>query len=152
LLGFCEYYRQFHPDSLHHPVFNAIDDNLVYALNYFRPTAYEVNVNWFQMTRTTQKYEIPFHITAFSASNIMFVFQNYVLAKNYHHSDFVQEMRKLHPNWDIIDSLYTSSITFDGLSVVRESFGRLLTQIKENRDKKEKKAKPTTGQLGLDRF
>jgi hypothetical protein len=121
-------------------------------LNYFRPTTFEMNVNWFQMTRTTQKYEVPFHVSAFSSANVMFVFQNYVLAKLYQHTEFVRELRERHPNWDIIDAPYTSSITFDGLGVIRESIGRLLTQIKHLKDQRGAPMKRTPGSLGLDRF
>lgn len=155
LLGYCNYYTEHYPDFLKHAAFNAIDDQLVNSLNYYRPTSYETQTPWRVLAAQsilgiTGKNEIPFHRSAFKSSNILFVLQNYVIGQYSNHIEFIEQIKESHPNWEIIDNTYTNITNREGLENTRSSFEHLLMHLMMETNKNSKKS--TIDDLGLSHF
>jgi signal recognition particle receptor subunit beta len=80
LLGFCDLVLQWMRDSRIpdiYPELNAFDDNLINALNYYRPTSFETNTTWRQF-HGEEKNEPPLIREAFDKVSIRGVLQEYV--------------------------------------------------------------------------
>ena len=138
-----------------HAAFNAIDDQLVNSLNYYRPTSYETQTPWRVLAAQsilgiTGKNEIPFHRSAFKSSNILFVLQNYVIGQYSNHIEFIEQIKESHPNWEIIDNTYTNITNREGLENTRSSFEHLLMHLMMETNKNSKKS--TIDDLGLSHF
>jgi GTPase SAR1 family protein len=158
LLGFCQFYQEYHPEFVSsNPIFNAIDDELVNSLNYFRGTSYETSTPFNILaaqskTGLTHKNEIPFHISSFEKKNIIFILNKYVVAQEKNFQHFVSKIKTHLPSWNVIDATYTNSVTDDGISKIRTSLASLLEYIDEHTSKKEDKQKLSYDKLGLSNF
>ncbi|OLS27738.1 MAG: hypothetical protein HeimC3_02060 [Candidatus Heimdallarchaeota archaeon LC_3] len=155
LLGFCDYYREFFPDYINsNPIFNTIDEELVNSLNYFRGTSYETSTPFSVLasqskTGLTHKKEIPFHISTFEKKNIVYILHRYVITHYSNFLDFINKLKISFPSWDIVNPIYTNSITPKGLSSIEDAFSSLFELIDKSYLKQDKKDIYSYENLGL---
>ncbi|OLS23205.1 MAG: hypothetical protein HeimC3_25460 [Candidatus Heimdallarchaeota archaeon LC_3] len=152
LLGFCDLVLQWMKDSRIpdiYPELNAFDDNLINALNYYRPTAFETNTTWRQF-HGEEKNEPPLISDAFDRTSIKGVFQEYVLANKDKHQQFLDSLTQYHEEyrWNVIGGVYTNSVTPEGRKNMLHAFEQHFFAVAEAKGHKDLEVKD----LGLDQF
>ncbi|MFW9928110.1 MAG: Rab family GTPase [Candidatus Thorarchaeota archaeon] len=152
LLGFCDLVLQWMtaskiPDI--YPELNAFDENLINALNYYRPTAYETNTTWKQF-HGEEKNEPPIIREAFDRNSIRGVIQEYVLGSKEKHQQFLDSLTQYHEEyrWNVIGGVYTNSVTEEGRKHMLQAFEQHFYSIAEAKGHKDIEI----GDLGLDLF
>lgn len=152
LLGFCDLVIQWMTDSRIpdiYPELNAFDENLINALNYFRPTAYETASTWEQF-HGEGKNEPPLIKEAFDKNSIKAVIQEFVLGSKEKHDHFLNALGRegIEERWNIIGGVYTNSITKEGKNEMMKALEQLFYAVAGNKGHKEL----SFTDLGLDNF
>ena len=152
LLGFCDLVLQWMtasriPDI--YPELNAFDDNLINALNYYRPTAYETNTTWKQF-HGEDKNEPPLIREAFDRTSVKGVLLEYVIANQEKHQQFLDSLTQYSEEyrWNVIGGVYTNSVTPEGRKEILHAFEQHFFAIAEAKGHKDLEVKD----LGLDQF
>jgi hypothetical protein len=146
LLGYCDYYRSEFPEYIRqYPIFNAIDENLLNALNYHRPTAFETGTPWKVLGSQSRsgfshiiKNEPPFRYDAFDPESILYVLRNYCLGTQSHHIELEGLIRQKanEYGWKFISSAYTDSITRIGIEKSVNCIRNLVAEVESRTEKK----------------
>jgi signal recognition particle receptor subunit beta len=152
LLGFCDLVLQWMRDSRIpdiYPELNAFDDNLINALNYYRPTSFETNTTWRQF-HGEEKNEPPLIREAFDKVSIRGVLQEYVLGSKDQHQRFLDSLTQYNEEyrWNIVGGVYTNSITLGGRKTMLHAFEQHFYAVAEAKGHKDLEVKD----LGLDLF
>lgn len=157
LMGFANLVVDFIAESRLgeiYPELNAFDGNLVAALNYYRPTAYETESDW-EVIHGAGKNEPIILKEILDETSIRSIIRTFSLADKKDHDDHVKilkEEMKVGPNpdvqWHICDDTYTDTISEQGRINLINTYESLIDKIQEYSKTKE----TGVGDLNLTEF
>ena len=140
LMGFANLVVDFIAESRLgeiYPELNAFDGNLVAALNYYRPTAYETESDW-EVIHGSGKNEPIILKEILDENSIKSIIKTFTLAdKEEHikHVNHLQEVMKTGPNpdvvWHICDHVYADTVTEEGIQKLLKVYDTFISKIEE---------------------
>ena len=114
LMGFCDLFRKymFLPEfAKEHPEL-IIEDNIMYALNYYRPTAYETQTIWSKMAGNPKAKEPPILLESFKFADIVNIFKREVICPSQETlEEFVRQLKE--QGYNIVSHVASSIIDRD---------------------------------------
>ena len=140
LMGFANLVVDFIAESRLgeiYPELNAFDSNLIAALNYYRPTAYETESDW-EVIHGAGKNEPIILKEILDESSIKSIIRTFTLAsKEEHikHVNYLQDIMKTGPNpdvqWHICDHTYADTVSEEGSKKLLKVYESLISKINE---------------------
>ncbi|MHA2365537.1 MAG: Rab family GTPase [Candidatus Hodarchaeales archaeon] len=125
LFGYCNLFKNYlylpefakkHPELI-------IEDNIIYALNYYRPTAYETQISWQKMAGDEKAKEAPMLLESFTFPNIANIFKKEVVCPSTDDiDDYVNEL--VRDEYEIVSYIASNSQN-------RESIEKILPIIEK---------------------
>ena len=157
LMGFASLVINFIAESKLgeiYPELNAFDSNLVTALNYYRPTAYETESDW-EVIHGAGKNEPIILKEILDETSIKSVIKTFSLATKDDHLNHINKLKeemKVSPNpdvkWYLVDHVYTDTISDEGRSNLLRTYEKFISGIQNTNKVKA----PDIGDLNLTEF
>lgn len=140
LMGFAELVTRWMTETKLgevYPYLNAFDNNLVTALNYYRPTAYETDSDW-EVIHGAGKNE-PFLLREImDEESVRSIIRTFALGSPKAHEKFVQKVQQLVPpesnpdlKWRVVAHTYTDTVSQAGLQRIHSTFQAFTQAIEE---------------------
>lgn len=118
-----------------YPELNAFDQNLITALNYYRPTAYETESDW-EVIHGVGKNEPVLLPEVLDEGAIQDVIRHFALGSEKKHNNYVKELRNMdfhniNPDvtWKIVDSVYTDTVSDEGKNKMYKAFETFIESV-----------------------
>lgn len=157
LMGFAGLVIKFMAESKLgeiYPELNAFDSNLVTALNYYRPTAYETESDW-EVIHGAGKNEPIILKEILDEESIKSIIKSFTLASEDDHNKYIQQLQeemKVTPNpdvkWQLVDHVYTDTISDQGRNNLSKTFEKFISSIESSNKVKS----PDVSDLNLTEF
>ncbi|MHA2364431.1 MAG: hypothetical protein ACXAC7_10770, partial [Candidatus Hodarchaeales archaeon] len=120
-----------------YPELNAFDGDLITALNYYRPTAYETESDW-EVIHGVGKNEPILIRELLEESSIRAIIRTFALGSEEKHKEYVSNLSKLNfdeinpdVTWRIVGDAYTDTISESGRDKMFKIFERFMESVED---------------------